>query len=105
MESGRLRQMGIGGLLLVRNILVWRHKSRGVVLLELGEEHTKITNEEARTVTESQRETPEKPLECVFLNNCNAYINWKRTWKETTAIVIMLRYIIERAFLRLRRPE
>ena len=28
-------------------------------------------------------------------------LNIERTWNETTAIVIMLRYIIERAFLRL----
>ena len=28
-------------------------------------------------------------------------MNIERTWKETTAIVNMLRYIIERAFLRL----
>ena len=28
----------------------------------LHKKHTKIANERARTVTESQRETPEKPL-------------------------------------------
>ena len=31
---------------------------RGGCAANLGEEHTKITNEEARIVTESQRETP-----------------------------------------------
>ena len=43
-------------------------------------------------------------------NHCISYLfksvvcyelNIERTWKDTTAIVIMLRYIIERAFLRL----